>query len=137
MKIFDSTADTFSTAGTGIITGLGIAPTGYQTLASANVLDGAKLVVRAETKNKSVWEVFETIYTISTKQFSRGATLRSSTNSQISFPAGTKNIYIVCASEELAQGVLTTTGDLLSLDSNGKLVRIPTGTVGYVLTANG
>lgn len=99
MKFFDSCGDTTTTTGTGTLTGTGTAPTGCQTPTSAGVADGDTVIIRIQDSTNTNWEVCESTYTASGTTWSRGTLQASSTGSRVSFAAGTKNIYIVVASE--------------------------------------
>jgi hypothetical protein len=105
-KTYDSCGDTTSTTGTGTLTGTGSPPNGYQSPASAGVVDGDSLVIRIETQDGTTWEDCESVYTVSTKQYTRGNLLASSTGSRVSF-TGTLNIKITASSTMLRQGVLS------------------------------
>lgn len=129
LKIFDSTGDTTTSTSTGALTGVGTAPTGYQTPTAASVANNDNAVIRVESLDGTVWEVQETVVTVSggVYSYSRGTTLASSTGSQISWAAGTKNIYFVAAKELLAIGASTTQGDTLYHDGT-KIVALAKNT---------
>lgn len=136
LKLFDSTGDQSTTTGTGTLTGAVGTPTGYQTPSSGGVADADNTIIRIESTDGTVWEVCETVYTVSGTTWSRGTLIGSSTGSRISFASGTKNIYCVSPKEMMSGSIMTTTGDMLYRNTT-KPARLAIGTTGQVLSTDG
>ena len=96
----DSVKDATTTTGTGTFTVIGTAFAGYRPMSSHT--SGATVRYRAESADKTSWEVGSGVWSSGANTLTR-VTVHASSNSGslVSFPAGTTTLYTVMAAEDI------------------------------------
>lgn len=97
----DRVADTSETTGTGTLTLVGAAPTGFRTFAAAHAT-GDTVRYAITSMDQSEWEVGEGVWTSSGNTLSRATVYASSnSNALVSFSAGVKNVAAVAVAADV------------------------------------
>jgi hypothetical protein len=87
---------------------------GYQTPASAGAVNSTVYTYRAESADKSQWEIGFGAYTTSSTTLARTTVLASSTGSKVSFSAA-PNVFVTAAKADLQNASLLTSGTSTAL----------------------
>jgi microcystin-dependent protein len=86
-----------------------VAVQGYQTPASASAVNGTVYTYRAESADKSQWEIGFGAYTSGTTTLARTTQLATSTGAKVSFLAA-PNVYVTAAKADLQNASLLNSG---------------------------
>jgi hypothetical protein len=112
--------------------------TGYMTPANAGAVDGASYSYRAESADKSQWEIGVGTYTASGTTLSRTPSLSSNSNAAVSFSSA-PNIYLTALAEDISRytdwmgsTALVGTRQWNTSFSSYNATSISTGTIHYV-----
>lgn len=113
-SFYDSTGDTTTTVGSGVLVGTQTPPVGYQSPTAAGVVNGIQTVIRIENSFGDAWEVCESTVTISSGvvTYSRGAVIASSSGGgHVSFGPGIKTILYTIDAGHIGGAVSTVVGE--------------------------